>query len=124
MRRPMPAEKIAALPSAQFHLLLWLSCGYLLGIPVADVFAGVNLQTDILQRQLGKKRIGYTIAERLRLLDIQRLLGKPLRECMHWIASPQALAKAIKRHQERCAQATKETSPNTTGRPWLAQKKN
>jgi putative transposase len=105
----MPTEKIPAPPPAQLRFLLWMSFGYLLGIPVAELFSGINLQTAILQRQIGTRRIGYTIAERLRLLDLHKKLGKHLRGCVNWVASPQALAKAIKRYQERMAQVQKKS---------------
>ena len=105
------------------RFLLWMIFGYLLGLPIAELFAGINLQTEIMQRQLGKRRLSYTIAERLRLLEIQKKLGKHLRECIDWIASPQALAKAIKRYQERIAQDKKITDKKGPGRPWLSQEK-
>ena len=110
-------------PPAHLRFLLWMSFGYLLGLPIAELFSGINLQTEIMQRQLGKRRLSYTIAERLRLLDLQKKLGKHLRECIDWIASPQALAKAIKRYQERIAQEKKATEKNKPGRPWLSQTK-
>ena len=105
------------------RFVLWLSFGYFLGLPVAELFTRINLQTEIMQQQLEKRRLSYTIAERLRLLDIQTKLGKHLRECIDWIASPQALAKAIKRYQERIAQDKKITDKKGPGRPWLSQEK-
>ncbi len=119
-----PPESPPAKPSpAHLRFLLWMSFGYLLGLPVADLFSGVNLQTEIMQRQLGKRLLSYTIAERLRLLEIQKKLGKHLRECFDWIASPQALAKAIKRYQERMAQENKTPNKKKAGRPWLSEEK-
>jgi hypothetical protein len=70
-QRSMTTERPPPPPPPQLRFLLWMSFGYLLGLPVADLFAGVNLQTEILQRQIGKRRLSYTIAERLRLLDTQ-----------------------------------------------------
>jgi putative transposase len=119
----MPTEKIPAPPPAQLRFLLWMSFGYLLGIPVAELFSGINLQTAILQRQIGTRRIGYTIAERLRLLDLHKKLGKHLRGCVNWVASPQALAKAIKRYQERMAQVQKKSEKTKPGRLWLSQER-
>jgi transposase InsO family protein len=95
--------------------------GYLLGLPIAELFAAINVQTEILQRQIGKRRLSYTISERLRLLELQKKLGTCMRGCIDWIASPQALAKAIKRYQERMAQQKKVPDHDGPGRPWLAQ---
>ena len=116
---PIPPSPAPSQPPVQMRLLLWMSFGYLLGLPVSELFAGVNLQTEMLKRQVGKRRLSYTITERLRLLEIQTTLGKHLRNCIDWIASPQTLAKAIKRHQECHARATNKTATKKLARPRL-----
>jgi hypothetical protein len=55
----MPAEKTPA-PS-QLRFLLWMRFGYLLGLPIAELFAAINVQTEILQRQIGKRRLSYAM---------------------------------------------------------------
>jgi len=72
-----------------------MNFGHLLGLPFADLFAGANLKTEVLRRPLGSKRLRYTMAERLRLLDIHKKLGKHLHGGLDWITSPQALAKVL-----------------------------
>jgi transposase len=123
---PPPATPDSAInppQSARLRFLLWMSFGYLLGLPVTELFNGINLQTEILKRNVGKRRWSYTMAERLRLLDIQKKLGKHLRKCVDWLASPQTLAKAIKRYQEHMAQDKEATDKKGPGRPRLAQTK-
>lgn len=112
-----PNLATAARQPFRTRLAIWMACGAALGLPVDDLFGAIDLQGTIARRTLGRRRLRWTLAERLRLADHLRRIPMALRDLITWIRSPDACLAWLKRYQQRRANSREE--PKRPGRPWL-----
>jgi len=122
MSNPPTLAEARSLP-LRIRVSLWMLCGATLGLPVDDLVAAVDQQLAAAKRSLAGRRVRMTTAERLtHARAMERLIG-PFRELFHWIISPEALIRWIKRHQVRRANGDWQSKPRQPGRPWIGQEK-
>jgi putative transposase len=98
-------------------------CGAALGLPVDDLITAIDQQLAAAKRGLDGRRLRMSTAERLsHAKTMERLVG-PFRDLFHWIVSPDALIRWLKRHQQRRANGNGKTALKKPGRPWIGQEK-
>lgn len=103
------------------RLAIWIACGAALNLPVDDLFGAINLFLRAARRTLGKHRLRWIVAERLRLAHHLKRIPTTLRALIDWIRSPDACIRWLKRYQERKANSRPES--RKPGRPWLKPEK-
>jgi transposase InsO family protein len=122
MSEPIAISQAQSLP-LRIRVSLWMLCGAALGLPVDDLVTAIDQQLAAAKRSLAGKRLRMTAAERLtHARTMERLIG-PFRELFHWIVSPEALIRWLKRHQLRRANGDGRNEPRKPGRPWIGQEK-
>ncbi len=122
MTDPPTLAEAQSLP-LRLRVGLWMLCGAALGLPVDDLVTAIDQQLAAAERSLDGRRLRMTEAERLtHARTMQRLIG-PFRDLFHWIVSPDALIRWLKRHQQRRANGNGKNEPKKPGRPWIGQEK-
>ncbi len=102
---------------------LWMMCGAALGLPVDDFVTAIDQQLIAARGTLHGQHLRMTTVERVaHARTMERLVG-PFRNLFHWIVSPEALIRWLKRHQQRRANGDGKTEPKKPGRPWIGQEK-
>ena len=122
MPNPPTLAEAQSLP-LRIRVSLWMLCGAALGLPVDDLVNAIDQQLAAAKRSLAGKRLRMMLAERLtRAKTMERLVG-PFRDLFHWIVSPDALIRWLKRHQQRRANGDGKNEKKKPGRPWIGQGK-
>ena len=97
MSNPPTLAEAQSLP-LRIRVSLWMLCGAALGLPVDDLVNAIDQQLAAAKRSLAGTRVRMTIAERLtHAKTMERLVG-PFRDLFHWIVSPDALIRWLKRY--------------------------
>jgi len=92
----------------RIRMALWLACGAALGLPVDDLFAANNQQMEVARTTLNGKRLRWTPAQRLLQAPYLKRIPMRMRQLFHWITTPDALIRTVKRFQQRMANSAAE----------------
>ena len=113
MPKTAPADEPDALSAAskqpfRIRMALWLACGAALGLPVDNLFPAINQQMEVARTTLGGKRLRWTPAQRLLHVAYLKRIPLRMRQIFHWITTPAALIRTVKRFQQRMANSAAE----------------